>query len=321
VTGVEVRRGGSSEQVMADVVVDSLGRRSQAIEWLREQGAAIRAENRASQCAYYCRHYVQCSSAPEPPRRGTGASLDYLVFGTFFADAGTFSIALTSPEFETELLGRLHRPEGFDAVCRQIPALRVWLERSEPISRVLGGADLVNRWHHFPRFGKQPVLGFFPVGDAYMQTNPIYGRGCSSAFVQAHALGEALLRQREPGARATHYHRSVWRLLRPHFDFCVAADRGFLARARQVRGETLPWRERMVSQAYESAFLPALEESRWVAREWLRAQQMCEIASPWVALQLLVYLLFRWVLRGRSASPKLPAQVGPERGDMLASFD
>jgi 2-polyprenyl-6-methoxyphenol hydroxylase-like FAD-dependent oxidoreductase len=317
VSGVELRsEAGERQQLSADMVVDCSGRRSKTVEQLRAQGARIRAEEIPSQCGYYCRHFVQHSEQPEPPRRGTGASLDYLVYGMFFAEQNTFSIAIACPDSETELLAKLRRPEGFDEVCRQIPVLKLWLERSEPISRVLGGAELANRWNHFA--GREScVLGYFPVGDTYLQTNPIYGRGCSSAFVQAQALAEALAATADPRARAQRYHRSVWRLMRPHFDFCVAADRALQTRAKLARGESVSFADRLVSKVYESAFLPALEHSPWVAREWLKAQQMCELAPPWVAISLLLYVLCSWPLRRFSGTRALPARGGPPRSEML----
>jgi 2-polyprenyl-6-methoxyphenol hydroxylase-like FAD-dependent oxidoreductase len=317
VTGVELRKASGSELLSADIVVDCLGRRSKSLDWLRAQGVQIRSERIASQCGYYCRHFVQRSSEPEPPRRGTGASLDYLVFGIFFAEKDTFSIAITCPEVEEQLLDRLRRPEGFEEVCKQIPVLQRWLARSEPISRVLGGADLANQWHHFPKRGRSQVLGFFPVGDSYMQTNPIYGRGCSSAFVQAHALADALAAVSDPVERSLRYHRSVWTLLRPYFDFCVSADRVFLARAKHARGEPGSLRDRVMSHLFDAAFMPAIEESSWVAREWLKAQQMSELSSPWRALTMLMYMLWRWPVRALSGARRLLPRVGPLRAEML----
>ncbi|HEX4353650.1 MAG TPA: hypothetical protein VHZ95_12060 [Polyangiales bacterium] len=316
VSGVTLRTAEGRQLLAADTIVDATGRRTRYADQLRDAGAQIHTEALSSQCGYYCRHFVQTSSEPEPPRRGTGASLDYLVYGIFFAEQNTFSIALAVPELETELLAKLRRPEGFDEVCDQIPALRLWRSRSESMSRVMGGAELANRWNHYGRRGAAHVLGYFPVGDSFMQTNPIYGRGCSSAFVQAQLLAETFAKTRDERARAVQYHRGAKRLLRPHFDFCVAADRAFIARAKQARGDKVSFADRMLSHIYEAAFLPALEESGWVAREWLRAQQMCELAPPWVALSVLLYALARWPLRGFRRAPALPAS-GPERSEML----
>ena len=317
VSGVDAHGAAGSVHFEAELVVDCTGRRSTSIDWCRSEGVPIRPERVTSGCGYYCQHFAQRSDEPEPPRRGTGATLDYLVFGIFFAENDTFSIAITCPEDERGLLSRLKRADGFAEICQQIPVLQRWVSRAEPISRVLGGADLANQWQHFPKARAAQPLGFFPVGDSYIQTNPIYGRGCSSAFVQAHALADALRASRDPASRSLHYHRRVWTQLRPYFRFCVSADKIFLARASQARGEPIAWADRVLSRIFEAAFLPAIEESGWVAREWLKAQQMAELSSAWRAMHMLAYMGWRWLVRAASGARRLVSPIGPARAQML----
>jgi flavin-dependent dehydrogenase len=51
---------------------------------------------------------------------------------------------------------------------------------------------LLNRIRTFTRADGTPsVLGFHAVGDAHTCTNPLYGRGCSLAMVQAVLLADA----------------------------------------------------------------------------------------------------------------------------------
>src|SRR5207244_11291786 len=159
-------------------------------------------------------------------------------------------IAFACPDTEQELADAIRRPEGFDHVCRQIPALARWTSRADPISRVLGGAGLSNRWSYSPKARGPHVLGFFPVGDSYIQTNPIFGRGCSMAFVQAGVLADALATRGEPLSRARYFHSQVWKLLRPNFDFSVAADRAMLARAKSARAMPLPLLDPVLSHLY-----------------------------------------------------------------------
>lgn len=320
VRGVEVRRGGENETIFADVVVDASGVHSKITDRLRADGAAIDVQRKPSPCAYYCRHYVQRDPTEKLPRTGTGAHVDYLVFGTFFAERGTFSIAFACPEVEEELCATLRRPEGFDAVCRRIPALERSVSRAEPASKVFGGGGLANRWTKYSRTGAQ-VLGFFPVGDSYIVTNPIYGRGCSMAFVEAHALAEVLRETSNPLARARRYHRRVHRLLRPHFDFCVAADHGFSVRATMARGEAVSPFDRFVSQLLESVLTPALDEKPAVAREWIRAQQLREVSPPWVAILFLLYTLFLWAVRTLKRAERPVQAFAPSRTEMLRSLE
>ena len=61
----------------------------------------------------------------------------------------------------------------------------------------MGG--LLNRLRRFTDDDGRPlVLGFHAVGDAHTCTNPLYGRGCSLALVQA-----LLLAERSPTTPAT----------------------------------------------------------------------------------------------------------------------
>jgi 2-polyprenyl-6-methoxyphenol hydroxylase-like FAD-dependent oxidoreductase len=320
VTGVRIRHDGIDDTLHAAIVVDASGVRTKCVEWLKALGARIRTEVSPSPCTYYCRHFRRTATGPEPPRHGTGATVDYLVFGMFFAEENTYSIAFACPETETELSEILRRPEGFDHVCSRIPVLHAWTAQSEPISRVLGGAALQNRWHHYAASGKGQVLGFFPLGDSHIQTNPIYGRGCSSAFVQAEALADVLAESGDAVAHATRYHNGVLALMKAHFGFSLAADRALLGRARLARGDGVALGERVTNGIFESVLLPAVEGDVRVAREWLKAQQMREASPFWVTVGTLLRLLYLWVLRAfqppRAARPRL----GPTRGEMHATL-
>jgi 2-polyprenyl-6-methoxyphenol hydroxylase-like FAD-dependent oxidoreductase len=320
VRGVRLKRDGAEEVMAAEVVVDCSGARSKVPEWLRERGVEITTDTKSSACAYYCRHYLQRDPSTEPPRRGTGANIDYLIYGIFFAEHGSFSIAFACPEMEEELADAVRRPDGFDQVCSQIPALAKWTSRAEPTSRVLGGASLANRWHRYPEARKSVVLGLFPVGDSHIQTNPIYGRGCSMAFVQAKVLSEVLARDGSPDEQGARYFSRVRELLKPHFDFSRAADQAFLARARMARGESVSLVERLMSYLYEEAFAPIIEVDFRLAREWLKASQMREVSPPWIGLALAVRMAFLWFfLKLGSRLKKLPS-FGPPRATMIAAL-
>jgi 2-polyprenyl-6-methoxyphenol hydroxylase-like FAD-dependent oxidoreductase len=319
VLGVQMRGAQGTRQLLSDQVIDASGARSPYAALLRDRGAAIRTERIASECGYYCRHFRQNDPNNEPPRRGNGSTLDYLVYGIFFAEHGHFSIAFACPEIEPELLSALKRPEGFDEVCSQIPAVARWTSRAQPVSRVFGGAELANRWHHFSRGRGAQVLGYFPVGDSHIQTNPIYGRGCSSAFVQAHALANAFASSSDPRETATRYHNDVWNLMRTHFQFCTAADGGFLARAKHVRGEPMSPRQEFAANAFSSAFLPAVEESPFVAREWWKMQQMGKASGPGVFLLVVLQIAWLWLRRLLSGRRWQLPVLGPPRDQMLAA--
>ncbi|HKU39144.1 MAG TPA: FAD-dependent oxidoreductase [Polyangiales bacterium] len=316
VIGVELKRGDTLEQLDGSIVVDATGQHSKCVEQLRAAGAKIQTFLVPSMCAYYCRHYLLDAESAKQPRGGTGTNIDYLIAGLFFAERDTFSVAFTCREDDEPLKTTLRNPDGFDRVCEHIPNLARWTTRAEPLTKVLGGAGLKNRWHHFSSSGSQQVLGFFPVGDSHIQTNPIYGRGCSMAFVQAHALADALAQTEEPVQRSLRYHAEVKRLLKPHFEFCVNADRTFWARTKRARGEPLEFRDRLLLTAYDNV-VPTVDRDRTIAREWLRGQQMLKPAAVGRVLATLCLVAVQVLLRKLQRASRPALEAGPERAALL----
>jgi hypothetical protein len=88
----------------------------------------------------------------------------------------------------------------------------------------MGG--LLNRVRRFTDDdGRPTVLGCHVVGDAHTCTNPLYGRGCSLAFVQATLLADAFAAS--PGdatARAAAYEAACAREVEPWFAVSVQMD-------------------------------------------------------------------------------------------------
>jgi 2-polyprenyl-6-methoxyphenol hydroxylase-like FAD-dependent oxidoreductase len=315
VTGVEIKQGGASEMLSASVIVDSLGQHSKCIDQLRGQGAKIKTYLEPSACAYYCRHFALNDTAKQNRRGGTGTNIDYLIAGLFFAEADTFSIAFTCREDDEQLKATLRSPEGFDRVCNRIPGLARWTEHAEPITRVLGGAGLKNRWQHFPNSASAQVLGYFPVGDSHIQTNPIYGRGCSMAFVQAHVLADALAKEPEPARQSQRYFAEAKRQLKVHFQFCVTGDQTFWARTKRASGDPLEPRDRLLLAAYD-VVIPTIDQDRNIAREWLRGQQMLE-ASPPARVLATFWLIGMRILLGVLSKRKPLALAPPPERDAL----
>ena len=321
VTGLELlAESGVRETLHGDVIVDASGARSKAVEWLGAHGALVETERHDSPYAYVCRHYRLRDAKNDPPRRGTGANLDYLWYGLFCAEHGHFSIAMACPDEETALIETLRRSDGFDFMCARMPLLAAWLANAEPLGKVHGAGNLGNSWTRYGAHGGPPVLGYFPVGDSHLRTNPMYGRGCSYAFVQAQLLAEALSHTREPGERIERYYRRARELLRTHFDSAVAADRLFSNRGRLQRGEALPPADRLLNHLYEHAFTPALHRSPFVAREMVTAMEMRELSPTGRRLLVVAQVVWAYFLgRFGRAPPALPA-LGPSRAELLAAL-
>ena len=318
VNGVEVVRGDEPREIVrADLVVDASGARGKSLEWLAALGATVDVDSRPSGFSYACRHYRLNDPEAAPPRESGGGNFDFLGFATFYAEHGHYAVTFSCPEEETELAELVRRPEGFDALCAQVPTLKLWTTRSTAQTKVLGSGRFENRWRRF-RAGEGYIAGFFAVGDSLLQTNPMYGRGCASAFVQAGVLAEVLREVAEPQARARRYFERSRELLNPYFELSIATDRMYRTRAKLRRGGKVSGVDAFVNYAYERAWLPATYRYPLLAREFLRSVQMREVSSLPVRL-LAAWLLiagFLHSLTGRQAQSQEPHKA-PEREEFL----
>jgi hypothetical protein len=191
-----------------------------------------------------------------------------------------------------------------------------WTGLAEPTSKVVGAGGFQNRWTRYGTSGGAELLGFFAVGDAQVETNPVYGRGCSSAFVQAHALREALDASHDARERTRRYCETAREQLSTHFDFCLTTDRMSQSRAKLKRAEAIALPDRTLSYLFDAAFVPAMNQSALVAREMLKAMQMRPISSLGVRLRMVAAILVAWcssVLGRRTQEEPL----GPPRAELL----
>jgi len=121
-------------------------------------------------------------------------------------------------------------PDRFLTAAALIPATAPYVDgRSEPITDVEVMGGLINRRRWFLDADDRPlVAGFHAVGDCHTATNPLYGRGCSLAMVQAQVLADLLsdaTMVTDHVARATAYEKAVHAEVTPWYDAAVAQDR------------------------------------------------------------------------------------------------
>jgi len=321
VTGVVLEDG---TELSADLVVDAQGKGSQAYEQLAEAGATIPESSEPCGVIYFTRHYRLKPGQEEPPR-GAGSTtgdLGFLKFGVFPGDNGCFSITLCVPEVEEEMRKAIVDPEVFDGMCRELPGLLPWIdpERTEPTSRVFGMGQLESRWREMAADGKPAVLGFFPVGDCVVRTNPLYGRGCSFAAVSAHLLKDALDATPDPAQRLLHYRAGIERELRPYYDVMRKADQSAIRRARAA---LLPPKKPTLKGKLAKSFLEdgvaiAIREDVELLRAFLRGFHMLEHPQAWLKRPANLAKIVRVWARGKAANADLyPAQGAPGRTEML----
>src|SRR4029079_6350464 len=126
--------------------------------------------------------------------------------------------------------------------------------------------------------GGQPVAtGVIAIGDATLCTNPLYGRGCSTAFWGAHLVADALAVNPDDLTKAALDSDAALRIeIEPWYRSSVAQD----AEARRVAAKLLAGEDPDGDPADPSAFIrgvlreglvPALRLDAVVLRAFMRS--------------------------------------------------
>lgn len=330
VEGLKVERNGAVEEMRADVVIDATGRNTVFPEWMRAEGVAVREESSPCGILYFTRHYRLRDGQEEPPRDGVpgGGDLGYIKFGVFIADNRHFSVTLATPEIETEMRMAVMKPEVFDAVCMALPGAARWMnpERAEPVSAVYSMGSLQNVWRHYMKDGAPQVLNFFPLGDAAVRTNPLYGRGCSSGFVEAHILRETLDATADPTERAKMYEREFEKAIRPYFDSMVKLDLQAIRRAENERNPDYKPRlkARIMKSFADDGLMPAQRAHVSVSRAMSRIFHMLDEPTAFLKRpEIVARILATWATPKsvKEARDYYPPKMGPERDEMFARLN
>lgn len=325
VTGLNVDVGGAMQAMTADSVIDATGRTTQFPEWLGLDGTIV--DTSPAGILYFTRHYRLLDGAEEPSRDGpSGAGdLGYIKFGVFAADNRHFSITLAVPEIETDLRTATLKPETFDAICRAIPGTARWIDasRAEPASKVFGMGNLQNIWRSYAPGGAPRVLNFYPIGDATLRTNPLYGRGCSTGAIQAHLLADIFGETRDPAKRLTALEARTHDEIHPFYDVMVKQDAQSIRRAHQEQtpGYKPRLKSRIVKSFIEDAVGPASRSDLAVMRAVMRPFHMLEHPTAWTKrANIMARVMKTWAtpkaFKRRAYLPK----PGPDRAEMLRTL-
>ena len=327
VRGVTIENESGTQELLGDIIVDAGGKNSQALEWLREGGLPIDETSAPSGIVYFTRHYKLHDGVSEPERTKTPAAgdLGYIKYGVFPADNGCFSITLAVPEVEMEIRRAIVKPEIFDGICLQIPGMAKWVETetSEPKSKVFGMGELLARWRHMVKDGAPLALNFFPIGDTVIRTNPLYGRGCSFAAVQAHILRDVLDETKDPVARALAFHARVEKDLRPYYEDMLKQDASAIRRAANALtpGYKPSLKGRLLQSFIDDAMMTAIRGETRLAREFMRAFHMIDEPGLWLKSPRNIFTVLRYWLKSKKSKADLyPPKLGPDREDMLKSL-
>ena len=301
--------------VPADVVVAATGRRDRVVPWLAEVGADVAETVIPSGLVYLSRWYrLPAGGVTLDPK--LGGDLGYVKYLGVPGDGGTLSITLAVRSSDHELRGALGDPGRFEQACRLLPGPDQFFAHG-PLAgiggvRPMGG--LVNRLRRFRDAGGAPVvLGFHAVGDAHTCTNPLYGRGCSLALVQAGLLADAVAAHPDDlVARVRAYEDACRREVEPWYDLAVQTDAAGSDPAGHDGGDPGPEARALAALFAAGATDPVI--GRALARLWNLLLLPVDLAAdPVTAARFLE------VMADPDAHPP-PPRVGPTRSELLVAL-
>ena len=224
VTGVLTETG----RVEADVVALATGRRGPVGQWLAPLGVAVDETIVESGLMYLSRWYRLTPGATVELDPKLGGDLGFVKYLAVPGDGDTLSVTLAVRTDDRELRRALSDPDGFELACRNLPGPDRFFAGGdlEPIGGVRPMTGLINRRRRFVADGAPLAVGVHALGDAHTCTNPLYGRGCSLALVQAGLLADAVAAHPDDAtARALAYEAASVSEVEPWFDVSVEWDR------------------------------------------------------------------------------------------------
>ena len=346
-TGPGRGQDGPTQHVPADLVVAAAGRRTGGPGWLEAIGATPEVVEEDTGIVYFSRFYRLLDGAEPPAQDGPiGGDLGYLKYAVFQGDNRTFSVTFAVGTHDEDLRSRLLRPDAFDDAARTLPATGPWVDpaRAEPITEVHVMGGLLNRLiRHLDDEGEPLVTGYLAVGDAHTCTNPLYGRGCSLAMVQADLLADALAAAdlADPdglAALARAYEAASSREVEPWYRAAVTQDRMARRAAEEDAAsdgdrpvpddaadaddgaeDPEATQRRFLREVMRDGLLPAVRTDAVVFRAFLRGLNLLDDPDALLADGDVIGRVLA-VYQDRENRPPEPS-LGPPRHEMLAALD
>jgi 2-polyprenyl-6-methoxyphenol hydroxylase-like FAD-dependent oxidoreductase len=232
VTGVRTDGG---EEISADLVVDSGGRRSAMAGWLRDAGSPGPKEMiEESGFVYYGRHFRSEDGSIPPAIGGLLQPYGSVSILTLPADNGTWGVGVIASSKDAALRALMDN-DCWSKVVRSYPMVAHWID-AEPITDVTLMSKIEDRQRTYVVDGTPVATGVIPLADAWACTNPSVGRGISIGMVHASALRSMLRDQPldDPKALAVRWGELTTEHVEPLFADTLAFDRHRLAEIEAV---------------------------------------------------------------------------------------
>ena len=247
--GVAPSATGEPVELAADLVVAAIGRRSAVPRLARPTRRRARHEVEEDTGIVYLSRFYRLLDGAEPPDRTARSAATSATSSTPSSRATTAPSRSPSPcaPTTTSCAAGCSTPTRFDLAARQPAGHRARGSSptcAEPITGVArhGRPAQPAASASSTTTASRSSSGFHAVGDAHTCTNPLYGRGCSLAMVQA----DAARRRRWPPTPTTRRPRSLAyeaaseREIEPWYRASVTQDRLNRAEAAVGPGPRTP---------------------------------------------------------------------------------
>jgi 2-polyprenyl-6-methoxyphenol hydroxylase-like FAD-dependent oxidoreductase len=315
VSGVRTESGG---ELLADLVVDAMGRRSQLPRWLEAAGArSVYEEAADSGFIYYGRHFrardggVPELRAPVQTKIGTFSLL------TIPADNDTWSVTVVTSSGD-QPLKRLREEAAWTALVSACPLHAHWLD-GEPISEMLAMGGVLDRYRRLRVDGALAATGVAPVADAWACTNPSDGRGISFGLWHVQLLRDVVREHLEdPHGFADAWDAATEAELAPWYRETVTEDRARVAEIEALRNGLAPPPAPTGSWlALMPAVLGAVQRDPDVFRAFVAWRGCLTRMGETCADESFVERILE-LARDQREPPPLP---GPDRAQLLALLE
>lgn len=227
VAGVRTDDG---EEIRADLVVDTTGRRSPLPRWLADVGARPPLEELEDSGFVYYGRYFRSADGSVPPALG-GLLQPYGSVSTLTlpADNGTWGVGIITSAKDAPMR-RLRHVETWMRVLRSFPLVAHWAD-GQPLDEAPAVmAKIEDRRRHFCAEGTPVVTGVVAVSDSWACTNPSLGRGMSIGLMHGVALRDLLREDLDgPAATARRWAEVTDEVVAPWYESTLVYDRHRLA--------------------------------------------------------------------------------------------
>ena len=307
VTGLRLESG---EELAADLVIDSGGRRSALPRWIGDLGGRPPIEEKEdSGFIYYGTHF----QAGDGVQRATGPVMRY--FGSIAVlalpgELGTWGVGLITGGGDAELRCLLD-PEKWRNVLRHLPDSEHLLD-GEPRHEIRRMSAIEDRFRRYVVDGSPVITGVAAVADAVAATNPTRGRGIAMGFLHAVGLRDTLRKVGldDPTAFALAADEMTETVVTPHYRATVWDDRHRLAEV----------------EARRRGMEPDPSDEKW--RRWNQFVELANQGSPLLKLFLDALLLYTTpdeiladpdvqAAMEAAGDIELPPPAGPSRAELL----